>query len=145
MCRIIATRAYATGTRYYYHPDWFFFYLSDLCARNPTSAHPELGELRRLLTARLRERMGCAGWSDALSAAMRVVAARNLGLDEEIGKDWEIVVAKQLGDGSWGRDAWVYRYGSSKVLFGNRGVVTAMALRALGAGSRVCAAKRTLE
>lgn len=129
MCQIVRNRAYTTGTRYYYHPDWFFFYLSDLCANNASCS--ELAELRRLLTARLRERMGgCAGWRDAFSAAMRVVAAHNLGIENRC--DWDILVGSQQSDGSWSKDAWVYRFGSSGILFGSSGLVTAMVLKALG-------------
>lgn len=143
MCRILAHRAYTTGTRYYFQPDWFFFYLSDLCARHANStAGPPLGELRRLLTLRLRERMGCAKWSDPFSAAMRVVAAQNLGLENP--RDLEILVATQQVDGSWSKDPWVYRYGNSGILFGNGGLVTAMALRALRAAPK-CAVKEAID
>lgn len=136
--------------RYYYHPDWFFFYLAELCSNhcpeinhvngngnsngngvcNTANHHPELLELRSILKERLRERMGgrAGEFVDSWSAALRLSASQALGLENH--EDAEILRRTQQSDGSWSKDSWIYRYGNG-ILFGNAGLVTALAVRGL--------------
>ena len=65
---------------------------------------------------------------DHLGAALRAVSARNLGLADP--HDLALLRRAQQPDGAWGRHPWVYRYGHG-ALFGNVGLCTAMAVRAL--------------
>ncbi|KAK7999457.1 hypothetical protein PG990_012057 [Apiospora arundinis] len=132
MLALVQTRAYDFAMRYYMHPDWFFYYLSDLCLRHPRT--DELADLRRLLRERLVERFGGGGgkcrWdNDALAASLRLIAAHNLGM-ECSPRDVETVTRAQQRDGSWSEEPWVFRYGSG-VLLGNAGLVTACAVRGL--------------
>lgn len=129
--------------RYYYHPDWFFFYLAELCAKHcpethvngngvngAENKHPELVELRTILKERLLERMGGRNgeFIDSWSAALRLSASQALGLENH--EDAEILRKTQQSDGSWSKDSWIYRYGNG-ILFGNAGLVTALAVRGL--------------
>ncbi|KAH7037602.1 HAD-like domain-containing protein [Microdochium trichocladiopsis] len=135
MCAVARTRAYESATRYYLHPDWFFYYLSGLCAQHSDLGHPELGELRGLLVERLAERFGSVESSDPWSLAMRLVAADRLGFDMRgagARKDLDRLRAAQQADGSWSEQPWIYRYGSG-VLIGSVGTITALAVRALKA------------
>ncbi|KAK6829691.1 HAD-like protein [Apiospora arundinis] len=108
---LVQTRAYDFAMRYYMHPDWFFYYLSDLCLRHPWT--DELADLRRLLRERLVERFGGGGgnsrWdNDALAASLRLIAAHNLGM-ECSPRDVETVTRTQQRDGSWSEEPWVFR------------------------------------
>jgi hypothetical protein len=136
--------------RYYYHPDWFFFYLAELCSKHcpgtdhingnvngngngvgsSAKYHPELVELRSILKERLRERIGgrAGEFVDSWSAALRLSASQALGLENE--EDAEILRRTQQSDGSWSKDSWIYRYGNG-ILFGNAGLVTALTIRGL--------------
>lgn len=129
--------------RYYYYPDWFFFYLAELCSKYcpETSArrnvvkdtvkkNSELVELRSVLRERLLERMGGRAGElvDPWSAALRLSASQALGLEDH--EDAEILRRTQQSDGSWGKDPWVYRYGHG-ITGGNAGLVTALAVRGL--------------
>ena len=79
-----------------------------------------------LLKERIVERVGQPG--SALDIAMRVIVCRWLGVDFR--GDGDSLLKMQCDDG--GRTAsWMYRYGSSGIKIGNRGVTTAMAIRAL--------------
>ena len=130
--------------RYYYHPDWFFFYLAELCSKHcpetngvngndagsAATHHPELVELLSILRERLRERMGgrAGEFVDSWSAALRLSASQALGLENQ--EDVDILRRTQQSDGSWSKDSWIYRYGNG-ILFGNAGLVTALAVRGL--------------
>ena len=124
---ILRTHAFEHGTRYYQQPDWIFYYLADLCSRH---FEPELTELRSLVYTRLQERMGFER-DNALAAAMRLIAANRLGLNNP--RDRDILLDLQQADGTW--DGWLYSFGQSKNYIGSKGVVTAFAVHAL---STVC-------
>ena len=79
-----------------------------------------------LLKERVQERVGQSG--NALEIAMRILVCKWLSVD--CGGDRHTLLNMQREDGGW--DAgWMYRYGSTGIRIGNRGVTTAMAIRAL--------------
>jgi hypothetical protein len=120
---MLRTGAFEHGTRYYQLPDYLIYYISDLCGKNP--GVDELSELDRLVRLRLQERMGCT--QDAPSAACRLLASNMLRIRNT--KDKKILLDSQHIDGRW--SGWIYRYGSSGVLFGSDGLSTALAVAAL--------------
>lgn len=120
---MLRTRAYEHGARYYHLEDFLLFYISDLCAKNQHAQ--ELRILRQLLRQRLEERVGCT--QDAPSAALRLIASNNMSLNNP--RDRKILQSSQQVDGKW--SGYVYRYGSSGVLFGSDGLTTALAVTAL--------------
>ncbi|KAI1325103.1 HAD-like domain-containing protein [Xylariaceae sp. FL0255] len=124
--RVVETKAYMVSLRYYMHPEWFFYYLSDLVRKHQD---PELVELRNLLKIRLQEHLLDPSNQDAWGTAMRCLAAQNMGLD--CSRDINRLQQLQNSDGSWKKDSWIYRYGSSGILVGCGGLVTAAAVRAL--------------
>ncbi|KAH9054308.1 HAD-like domain-containing protein [Lactarius vividus] len=106
---VLEHRAYLDGTRYYETAECFLFFAAQLLRATPD---PNLhARLVPLLRARIEERTGAAA-GDALALAMRVLAG--------------------TVDGSWG-PGWIYKYGSSGVKIGNRGLTTALALNAIAA------------
>ncbi|KAJ4171571.1 hypothetical protein NW754_013341 [Fusarium falciforme] len=124
LCRLLNTEAYLLGTRYYENPDWFLFLLSDVCGRRPNDE--ALSEMRRLLTLQIQDRIGCD--TNIFGAALRSPAAQALGIVNK--KDVKILLETQLIDGGWEKQ-WLWKYGKEAVKLGSRGVVTAMAVRAI--------------
>ena len=82
--------------------------------------------LGSLLRARTQERIGQSG--NALDLALRIITCNSLGLDCDL--DRRGLLDLQCEDGGW-KAGWMYRFGSSGVRLGNRGVTTAMAIKAL--------------
>lgn len=123
-CRVIKTEAYLLGTRYYENPDWLLFILSDVCGKRPNDA--ALSEVRCLLTSQIQDRMGCD--RNIFGAALRSLAAQALGIVNN--KDIKTLLETQLIDGGWEKQ-WLWKYGKEAVKLGSRGVVTAMAVRAI--------------
>ncbi|RBR24506.1 uncharacterized protein FIESC28_02702 [Fusarium coffeatum] len=124
LCRMLETRAYLHGSRYYKNPDWFLYNLADLCDRRPQDL--QLQRMRHLLVECVRERMGCN--DETLGAALRALSAQSLGFQSE--RDLEILLDQQQLDGGW-ELAWLWGYGTKDVKIGSRGVVTAMAMNAI--------------
>ena len=85
-----------------------------------------------LLRSRLKERLGETG--NALDLAMRILACDSMNI--ECGGDRETLLRLQCQDGSW-EPGWMYSYGSTGVRIGNRGVTTAMALKAIASADGV--------
>lgn len=75
-----------------------------------------------LFSRRLSALFGAEG--DALALAMRVIAAATVDLCPR--RDYERLLGMQEADGSW-PTGWMYKYGSSGVLIGNKGLTTALA------------------
>ena len=121
---VLNHRAYVNGTLYYHGADPFLYFASRLAAISPV-VH---ARLYPLLRNRIAERFGADG--DALALAMRVVAAAHSGLCDLV--DHRRLLALQEEDGSW-PVGWIYKYGSSGVLIGNKRLTTAIAVQALGA------------
>ena len=124
---MLAHRAYLDGTRYYETAECFLFFAARLLrtARDDTALQTRLAPLLR---ERVRERAGCPG--DSLALAMRVLAGAAVGLRME--RDLAALLPLQQEDGGW-EPSWVYKYGSSGLKLGNRGLTTAFALNAIAA------------
>jgi hypothetical protein len=124
---VLAYRAYLDGTRYYETAECFLFFSARLlrCARGDATLHARLAPLLR---ERILERAGCPG--DALALAMRVLSGATVGLCME--RDLAALLPLQWEDGGW-EPGWIYKYGSSGLKIGNRGLTTALALNAIAA------------
>ncbi|KAH9021543.1 hypothetical protein EDB84DRAFT_1565257 [Lactarius hengduanensis] len=90
-----------------------------LCATLDPNLHARLA---RLLRARIEERTDAAS-GDALAGS--VVGLR-------LAHGLALLLPPQCEDGVWGA-SWMYKYGSSGVKIGNRGLTTALALNAISA------------
>ncbi|KAI1108083.1 HAD-like protein [Nemania sp. NC0429] len=123
---MLLDRSYAKGTRYYPSPDCCLGFI-DRLLRSSRNAHLQTS-LAPLLASRLRERLGMSG--DALDLAMRVKSCTHMGIACE--DDRSRLLDMQCEDGGW-EGGWIYRYGSTGVKVGNRGVTTAVAVAALSA------------
>ncbi|KAJ7703151.1 Haloacid dehalogenase-like hydrolase-domain-containing protein [Mycena rosella] len=125
VCEVLRNRAYLEGTRYYETAECFLYFVSRLLLScNDTELHATLGPL---LKERLQERVG--GEGDALQLAMRIVACASLDVRDEV--DLRTLLGMQAEDGSW--EGWIYKYGSSGIKIGNRGLTTALAIKAVEA------------
>ena len=80
----------------------------------------------------MQERIGETG--SALDLAMRVLACSSLGINCSV--DFHTLLGLQCQDGSW-EIGWLYRYGSTGIRIGNRGVTTALALKAISSSAKV--------
>jgi hypothetical protein len=124
--RVLEHRAYLDGTRYYETAECFLFFTSRLL-RNTDDPSLHLTFVP-ILRERILERAGAPG--DALALAMRVLAGVVVGLRME--RDLAALLPLQCEDGGWG-PSWIYKYGSSGIKIGNRGLTTALALNAIAA------------
>jgi len=88
--------------------------------------------LEPLLKERVQERIGAEG--DALALAMRILACASVGVRDEV--DLRTLLPLQCEDGGW-EIGWVYKYGSSGIKIGNRGLTTALAVNAIEAVKRL--------
>lgn len=118
-------RAYIDGTRYYPSPDCCLGFFERLLQSRREDLHLQ-DTLRPILTSRLKERVGQSG--NALDLAMRILACDSLGIECRI--DRQTLQCLQCKDGGW-ESGWMYRYGSTGVRIGNRGVTTALSVKAL--------------
>ncbi|RDA83658.1 hypothetical protein CP532_4668 [Ophiocordyceps camponoti-leonardi (nom. inval.)] len=116
-------RRYLSGTRYYPSPDVFLYFLAHLVRHIP------LG--RPLLRGPLAERFHRP--ADALSLAMRLEACRLVGV-EPPAAERKRLLAMQRPDGSFD-PGWLCKFGRSAVRIGNRGLTTALAVRAIEAAA----------
>lgn len=123
---VLEHRAYLDGTRYYETAECFLYFSARLLHKVSDEAlHARLAQLLR---ERVLEREGCTG--DALALAMRVIVGAAVGLRLE--RDLAALLPLQYEDGGWG-PGWIYKYGSSGIKIGNRGLTTALALNAIAA------------
>ncbi|KAF8893786.1 Haloacid dehalogenase-like hydrolase-domain-containing protein [Infundibulicybe gibba] len=123
---VLLNRAYLDGTRYYETAECFLFFLSRLLA---SSRNAELHSLLKpLLKERIQERIGAEG--DSLALAMRILVCDFVGLRDDI--DLRTLLPLQCEDGGW-EIGWIYKYGSSGTKIGNRGLTTALAIKAIEA------------
>lgn len=74
----------------------------------------------------MQERIGAAG--DALALAMRILVCNFVGIRDEI--DLRTLLSMQCIDGGW-EAGWMYHYPTSGVSIGNRGLTTALAIKAI--------------
>ncbi|KAL7918372.1 HAD-like protein [Trichoderma austrokoningii] len=125
LCRLLRTKTYELGSRYYENIDYMPYILSNLCSRRPTD--PSLAEMRELLKTEIRDRAGCD--SDVLGAALRTLSAQAMGVPYAK-RDMRVLLESQQLDGGWNR-VWLFKYGKEDIKVGSRGVITAMAVKAL--------------
>ncbi|KAF7361854.1 Alpha-D-glucose-1-phosphate phosphatase YihX [Mycena venus] len=124
ICEVLRNRAYLEGTRYYETAECFLYFLSRLLlSSRDEGLHAALSPM---LKERLRERIGVEG--DALQLAMRIVACTSLGLRNDV--DLRTLRSLQCEDGGF-EIGWMYKYGSSNIKIGNRGLTTALAIKAI--------------
>ncbi|KAJ3553105.1 hypothetical protein NM688_g3794 [Phlebia brevispora] len=119
---VLETRAYIDGTRYYTTAEVFLYFLSRLVCGS-SEVRERIGALYK---ERCRERIGIPG--DALAFAMRVICCAEQGLDATV--DAEKLQEMQEPDGSWS-DGWFYHYPIVGLTVANRGLTTALAMKAL--------------
>ncbi|OJI95797.1 hypothetical protein ASPVEDRAFT_66786 [Aspergillus versicolor CBS 583.65] len=121
---VLRNSAYLSGSRYYSSPDCFLYFLSRLSCvvRDGTRRR----ELKSLLKQQVSQRIGADG--DSVSLATRLLASNILGITN--GRDRSRLLALQETDGGWPA-GWVYKFGSSGVQIGNRGLSTALALKSI--------------
>ncbi len=117
-------REYLQGSHYYPSPDCCLFFFGRLLRSSDDEYLQSM--LGSLLKERIQERVGQSG--NALDTAMRILVCKWLSLD--CGGDCHTLLTMQCEDGGWD-GGWMYRYGSTGIKVGNRGVTTAMAIRAL--------------
>ena len=121
----LLNRDYLQGSRYYPSPDCCLFFFGRLLRSSSDDFLQSM--LGSVLRERVKEQVGQSG--NAIDIAMRILLCKWLDLD--CGGDRGTLLNLQREDGGW--DAgWMYRYGSTGVRIGNRGVTTAMAIKALG-------------
>ncbi|KAF9465045.1 HAD-like domain-containing protein [Collybia nuda] len=123
---VLLNRAYLDGTRYYDTAECFLFFVSRLLT---SSNDPELhSTLEPLLKERVQERIGAEG--DSLALAMRLLVCDAVGFKNLV--DFRNLLPLQMEDGGW-EIGWMYKYGSSGIRIGNRGLTTALAIKAIDA------------
>ncbi|KAG5342688.1 hypothetical protein C0989_010656 [Termitomyces sp. Mn162] len=123
---VLRNRAYLEGTRYYETPECFLFFTSRLLASSDDQQLHAM--LKPLLKERVQERIGAKG--DALALAMRIIVTDFVGIRNEV--DLRALLPLQCEDGGW-EIGWMYKYGSSGIRIGNRGLTTALAIKAVEA------------
>ncbi|ETW80337.1 hypothetical protein HETIRDRAFT_227973, partial [Heterobasidion irregulare TC 32-1] len=123
---ILLHRSYANGTRYYETAECFLYFLSRLLVTARDEDTRAL--LEPPLKERLKERIGAPG--DATALSMRIMACANVGLQDRV--DAERLLLLQSDDGGWDL-GWIYKYGSTGIKLGNRGLTTALAINAIQA------------
>ena len=79
-----------------------------------------------MLKERIKERIGAEGNSSALS--MRIITCDSVGIRDEV--DLRKLLTLQCEDGGW-EIGWIYRLGVSRICIGNRGLSTALAIKAV--------------
>ncbi|KAI0675418.1 HAD-like protein [Trametes maxima] len=123
---VLLHRAYIGGSRYYMSADCFLFFMSRLMQRVDDLA--VLNRLRPLFVERMHERVGVEG--NSMDYAFRLLAGSTVGVQSP--RDLERLLAAQCEDGGWDL-CWFYQYGSTGVKAGNRGLSTALAIKAIEA------------
>jgi len=127
---VLLNRAYLEGTRYYETPECFLYFISRLLSG---SSDPDLHALLKpLLKERTQERVGAEG--DSLALSMRILTCDFVGIRNEV--DLRRLLTLQCEDGGW-EVGWIYKFGKSGIRIGNRGLSTALAIKAVKAMSRM--------
>lgn len=120
--RILKTRAFRDGTRYYPTPDFFLYFCSRLLVHAP--------HLRSRFEPVLRdcviERTEAPG--DAVALAARIIASARCGVRCSV--DFERMLMMQEGDGSFGAGL-CYRFARGGMDFFHRGLTAALAVLAV--------------
>ncbi|TFK92720.1 HAD-like protein [Polyporus arcularius HHB13444] len=121
---VLVHRAYEGGSRYYLSADCFLFFMSRLLQRVHDPAVQ--ARLRPVFIERMQERVGAGG--DSMDLAFRILAASTVGI--QCPRDLERLTGAQCEDGGWDL-CWFYQFGSTGLRAGNRGLTTALAIRAI--------------
>lgn len=121
---VLRNRTYLHGTRYYATPECFLYFVGRLLEIS-NDAYLE-AYIKPPLIERIQERIGADG--DALAFSMRLLLCAYLGLRNDV--DLRNLLALQCEDGGW-EIGWIYKYGSSGVKIGNRGLTTSLAVKAI--------------
>ncbi|KAF5348294.1 hypothetical protein D9756_010513 [Leucocoprinus leucothites] len=126
---VLLHRAYLDGTLYYCSPDYFLYALNRLITYTHQAGKPIPSDLFPLFKERCKERIGATG--DALAISMRLIACHCAGIPvSEAQSDLCVLKTLQCQDGGW-PFCGMYRIPSAKTVMGNRGVGTAMAVKAI--------------
>ncbi|KAJ7665709.1 Haloacid dehalogenase-like hydrolase-domain-containing protein [Mycena rosella] len=126
---VLLNRAYLEGTRYYLTGECFLYFIMRLLQQ---SNDPHLDSmLKPLLKQRVEENIGKPG--DALALAMRILVCNYVAIRSET--DLGSLLSLQCEDGGW-EVGWIYRYGSSGIKIGNRGLTTALAINAVDSAKK---------
>jgi hypothetical protein len=139
--RILLHRAYLGETLYYSTPEFFLFALARLKCVAEEAGQPLSNTFISLFRKRCKELINAPG--DALALAMRLLACQRAGVRASLlEKDLHNLKMAQCEDGGW---PWCAMYGmpSAKLDIGNRGVSTAIAIKAIKAVEDSLAAKHT--
>ncbi|KAG2074605.1 hypothetical protein BDR04DRAFT_1173187 [Suillus decipiens] len=121
---VLLHRTYLHGTRYYATPECFLYFVGRLLEIS-NDAYLE-AYIKPPLIKRIQERIGADG--DALAFSMRLLLCAYLGLRNDL--DLRNLLALQCEDGGW-EIGWIYKYRSSGVKIGNRGLTTSLAVKAI--------------
>lgn len=127
--------AWRDGCRYYGSPDAFIAFYSELLHLFPEIEEHfgvEVALQDAILERRESQAEGMADPNSSSNLALRVIAARNLGMFA--GEDLSKLIAKQSPSGGFEEFAPLYTLGTSqgtRVHFGSVGQTTAFAIRAL--------------
>ncbi|KAK7436057.1 hypothetical protein VKT23_019360 [Stygiomarasmius scandens] len=122
--RVLKTRAYLDGTRYYASAEIFLFFLMRFLKNVPDSEVHDM--FIPLLKKRIQELVGSKG--DSTAYAIRVLVCHYLGICDH--RDFWQLLHLQREDGSW-ETGWLYKYGKTTTLIGNCGLTTALAMKAV--------------
>lgn len=121
---VLLHRAYIQGSRYYETAECFLFFLYRFISDcDDPVIH---SRFYPLLKERVTERIGAVG--DGLALAMRLIVCDFTGVRNDI--DVRTLRNFQCEDGGWDTGL-IYKYGSSGLSIGNRGLTTAMAIHAI--------------
>lgn len=121
---VLLHRAYLDGTRYYVTPECFLYFLGRLLEIS-NDVHLAV-YLKPLLIERVQERIGAEG--DAMALSMRLRLCAYLGLRNNV--DLRALLPLQCEDGGW-EVGWVYKYPTTGIRIGNRGLTTSLAVKAI--------------
>jgi hypothetical protein len=123
--QVLVNRAYMHGTAFYPMPEAFLYFFHRMLQK--MKDQPALREeLQTILRERLRERIGIP--VDAISLGMRLICFAEVGIRDHVGL--QTLCSMQTEDGGWELGT-VYQYASKKLRIGNRGLSTALAIRAI--------------
>ncbi|TFK22045.1 HAD-like protein [Coprinopsis marcescibilis] len=122
---ILVNRAFTNGTYYYIYPEYFLYAIVRLL--NSTTDRALHAKFTPILKECIQERIGVSG--DALALGMRIIVCNHVGIRNDI--DMRTMLKMQCADGSW-EMSWVYRLPSKNIKVGNRGLATAVAIKAIG-------------
>ncbi|KAK5166035.1 uncharacterized protein LTR77_008296 [Saxophila tyrrhenica] len=123
---VLYHRAYLNGTRYYPTAEAFLYFFSRYLETTEETVLRDKPDLIVVLKQCLTERLGTKG--DALCIAMRLLAGAYVGIHSPL--DLAALRSMQCEDGGW-EAGCVYRYGSTGISIGNRGLATALAVGAI--------------